>query len=81
MTDRNYGEMNNGALDVTRPNAAHFANRCLLYTSQFSHLVHFVHVLACQEVQSVEIRFIRRYLQGVLCLLHGDDKMCIRDRY
>mgnify|MGYP007128034059 CR=1 FL=1 len=27
VTDRNYGEMNNGALDVTRPNAAHFANR------------------------------------------------------
>jgi hypothetical protein len=27
VTDRNYGEMNNGVLDVTRPNAAHFANR------------------------------------------------------
>lgn len=23
VTDRNYGEMNNGVLDVTRPNAAH----------------------------------------------------------
>ena len=41
--------------------------------AQFSHLVHFVHVLACQEVQSVEVGFVRRYLQGVLCLLHGDD--------
>lgn len=27
VADRNYGEMNNGVLDVTRPNAAHFANR------------------------------------------------------
>ena len=32
--------------------------------AQFSHLVHFVHVLACQEVQSVEVGFVRKVLAG-----------------
>ena len=45
--------------------------------AELGHLVHLVHVLAGQEVQAVQVLFVRGHLQAVIGLLHGDD--CLVD--
>ena len=39
-------------------------------SAEFSHLVHLVDALACQEVQTVKVLLVRRYCQAGVGLLH-----------